>query len=105
MIDVSSVSSGSLNFDPVSLLMLRRFSSLFAAESRKMTTAAAYSWSDLKQLAALNPGRDLHDPNGPASAQANLRLFGKEEKDVRVTLYRDNHSWCPYCQLVLDLGA
>lgn len=38
--------------------------------------------------------------DGPPSAQAGLRLFGKEVKDVRVTLYRDNHGWCPYCHKV-----
>lgn len=29
---------------------------------------------------------------------AKLRLFGKSEDDVRVTLYRDHAGWCPYCQ-------
>ena len=38
--------------------------------------------------------------NGPATSQAILRLFGHEEFDVRVTFYRDNHGWCPYCQKV-----
>jgi glutathione S-transferase len=38
--------------------------------------------------------------NGPTRAQARLRLFGKNESDVRVTLYRDHHAWCPYCQKV-----
>jgi glutathione S-transferase len=38
--------------------------------------------------------------NGPTSAQSRLRLFGQPESAVRVTLYRDNHAWCPYCQKV-----
>jgi len=40
--------------------------------------------------------------NGPTNSQATLRLFGRNitEQDVRVTLYRDNHAWCPYCQKV-----
>jgi len=29
-----------------------------------------------------------------------LRLFGHNESDVRVVLYRDHHAWCPYCQKV-----
>ncbi|PSB36069.1 glutathione S-transferase family protein [Aphanothece minutissima] len=37
---------------------------------------------------------------GPASPQAQLRLFGRPEAEVRVTLYRDHHAWCPYCQKV-----
>jgi glutathione S-transferase len=36
----------------------------------------------------------------PPMPQATLRLFGQSEADVRVTLYRDNHAWCPYCQKV-----
>jgi len=31
---------------------------------------------------------------------AHFRLFGADVKDIRVTLFRDNHAWCPYCQKV-----
>jgi glutathione S-transferase len=59
-------------------------------------TSAPLSWTDLEALTDFCP-----DPiNGPANAQATLRLFGQTEADVRVTLYRDNHAWCPYCQKV-----
>jgi glutathione S-transferase len=54
------------------------------------------SWSELADLADFKP--DL--VNGLTNAQSRLRLFGKSEDDVRVTLYRDNHAWCPYCQKV-----
>lgn len=38
---------------------------------------------------------------GPASHQANLRLFDKPEGyDPQVTLYRDTAGWCPYCEKV-----
>jgi glutathione S-transferase len=37
---------------------------------------------------------------GPTNAQARLRLFGQPASAVRVTLYRDNHAWCPYCQKI-----
>jgi glutathione S-transferase len=41
------------------------------------------------------------DPSDAAtSSQALLRLFGRPEREVRVTLYRDHHAWCPYCQKV-----
>lgn len=45
---------------------------------------------------------DFHlDPaNGPTNSQSCLRLFGQSEDDVRVTLFRDNHAWCPYCQKI-----
>ena len=43
-------------------------------------------------------GRDL--VNGPTNSHARLRLFGQTEDAVRVTLYRDNHAWCPYCQKI-----
>lgn len=54
------------------------------------------SWSELADHT------DFHsDPvNGPTNAQSCLRLFGQSEDDVRVTLFRDNHAWCPYCQKI-----
>ncbi|MFM7264501.1 MAG: glutathione S-transferase family protein [Cyanobium sp.] len=58
----------------------------------------ALSWPELEQLAA---SLALPDPSqGPANAQACLRLFGHDPASVRVTLYRDHHAWCPYCQKV-----
>jgi glutathione S-transferase len=63
--------------------------------------AAALSWSDLEALAAGHPARTGEDRSeGPTNAQANLRLFGQPADAVRVTLYRDHHAWCPYCQKV-----
>ncbi|MGB7415295.1 MAG: glutathione S-transferase family protein [Thermosynechococcaceae cyanobacterium] len=59
-------------------------------------TRAPLSWTELEILAA-----PPNDPvQGPTNAQACLRLFGQTEDDVQVTLYRDNHAWCPYCQKV-----
>jgi glutathione S-transferase len=59
-------------------------------------TSAPLSWKELESLTD-----DQIDPvNGPTNAQARLRLFGQTEADVRVTLYRDNHAWCPYCQKI-----
>ncbi len=54
------------------------------------------NWTELEALT------DFHiDPvNGATNAQARLRLFGQPESDVRVTLYRDHHAWCPYCQKI-----
>lgn len=54
------------------------------------------SWSELAALTDFQP--DL--VHGPTNAQARLRLFGQPESAVRVTLYRDHHAWCPYCQKV-----
>jgi glutathione S-transferase len=57
------------------------------------------SWQELTDLttAQFTPS----DPvNGATNAQAKLRLFGQSESAVRVTLYRDNHAWCPYCQKI-----
>ena len=60
------------------------------------TAIAPLSWSELEALT------DFHVDlvNGSTNAQAHLRLFGQAETDVRVTLYRDKHAWCPYCQKV-----
>ncbi|MBD1909840.1 MULTISPECIES: glutathione S-transferase family protein [unclassified Leptolyngbya] len=57
---------------------------------------APLSWTELEALTDFQ----IDTVNGPTNAQARLRLFGHSESDVRVTLYRDNHAWCPYCQKV-----
>ena len=78
-----------------------------------MTTAYP-SWQELETWAAqrtvavqgsVAAQGSVPDPlgdrvNGPTNAQATLRLFGRSEAEVRVTLYRDHHAWCPYCQKV-----
>ncbi len=61
-----------------------------------LTGAEALSWSALAALAPPTAERI----EGPANAQATLRLFGQPEASVRVTLFRDHHAWCPYCQKV-----
>jgi glutathione S-transferase len=59
-------------------------------------TIAPLTWQELESLTDFQS-----DPiNGSTNAQARLRLFGQSEADVRVTLYRDNHAWCPYCQKI-----
>ena len=59
-------------------------------------TIAPLSWQELEALTDYH----IDTVNGPTNSQARLRLFGHSESDVRVTLYRDNHAWCPYCQKV-----
>ncbi len=59
-------------------------------------TIVPLSWQELEALTDFQ----LDTVNGPTNAQAQLRLFGHDESDVRVTLYRDNHAWCPYCQKI-----
>lgn len=54
------------------------------------------NWEQLETLTDFQ----LDTINGATNAQSRLRLFGCDESDVRVTLYRDNHAWCPYCQKV-----
>ncbi|MBD2418432.1 glutathione S-transferase family protein [Anabaena cylindrica FACHB-243] len=59
-------------------------------------TTAPLSWQELETLT----NYQIDTVNGLTNAKARLRLFGHPESDVRVTLYRDNHAWCPYCQKV-----
>ena len=56
----------------------------------------AFSWDELEKLVPNELDR-IEGPNNPYSL---LRLFNQPEKEVRVTLYRDHHAWCPYCQKV-----
>ena len=57
---------------------------------------APLTWSELQAHAAAESDRC----DGPTNAQADLRLFGQPESAVRVTLFRDHHAWCPYCQKI-----
>ena len=54
------------------------------------------TWDDLNKFEV----EDLDRVNGLNNSYANLRLFGHTENDVIVTLFRDRHSWCPYCQKI-----
>ncbi len=56
----------------------------------------ALSWDDLQKLAAKEPDRI----NGPTNSYSTLRLFGQPEEKTRITLFRDHHAWCPYCQKI-----
>ncbi len=55
------------------------------------------AWQELTEL---NTYTEPDRVNGLTNSHATLRLFGQREDQVRVTLYRDNHAWCPYCQKV-----
>lgn len=59
-------------------------------------TIAPLNWTELAALTDFQ----MDPVQGPTNAQARLRLFGQSESAVRVTLYRDYHAWCPYCQKV-----
>lgn len=59
-------------------------------------TTAPLSWTELQALTDFQ----IDTVNGNTNAQAQLRLFNRPEAEVRVTLYRDNHAWCPYCQKI-----
>lgn len=54
------------------------------------------SWRQLTSLSSWS--KDYI--NGPTNSQSRFRPFGQPESAVRVTLFRDNHAWCPYCQKV-----
>ncbi|GMH68337.1 hypothetical protein TL16_g04904, partial [Triparma laevis f. inornata] len=64
-------------------------------------------WSDIErslhnsQTASERSFRDDVVAGRVSSPFNSIRLFnGEKEDDVRVTLYRDSASWCPYCQKV-----
>lgn len=54
------------------------------------------TWDELEALDDFA----LDRVNGPTNAQSCLRLFGHDESEIRVTLFRDHHAWCPYCQKI-----
>ncbi len=56
----------------------------------------ALSWKELSENLLL----ESNLINGTNKPQAKTRLFGQSHEKVKVTLYRDYHAWCPYCQKV-----
>ena len=80
---------------PVSFLTIKERHQLLNSYLTPMTTEPL-SWTELETLADYQ----VDTVNGATNAQAELRLFGHSESDIRVTLYRDNHAWCPYCQKI-----
>ena len=54
------------------------------------------TWDDLNKFQI----EDLDRINGKNNSYTNLRLFNHSENEVMVSLYRDRHSWCPYCQKI-----
>eukprot|EP00092_Neocalanus_flemingeri_P023455 GFUD01025435.1.p1 GENE.GFUD01025435.1~~GFUD01025435.1.p1 ORF type:complete len:409 (-),score=91.97 GFUD01025435.1:38-1264(-) len=66
---------------------------MFAARMGVLT------WQQISNLVK-NSRKEVDLVNGPTNSQATLRLFGQPESGVRVTLFRDHHAWCPYCQKV-----
>ncbi|MDJ0569746.1 MAG: glutathione S-transferase family protein [Pleurocapsa sp. MO_192.B19] len=59
-------------------------------------TTEPLNWQQLADLTDF----EIDPVNGSTNSQATLRLFGQTEADIRVTLFRDNHAWCPYCQKI-----
>jgi len=81
-----------------------------AIGSAEATTSTAPSWSALQKNAGeTDAGRALNDEvalrkrgRGSAFVQNTLRLFDSDdEKDLKITLYRDHAGWCPYCQKLM----
>ena len=54
------------------------------------------TWEMLSEFAA----PETNNPEGDNNPYALERFFGRAREQVRVTLYRDNHAWCPYCQKI-----
>ena len=84
-------------------------SMLFGTATVKLNGDTAPAWDALStKVRETATGQRLADEEalrkegrGGTHTDALLRLFdAKSEDDVRVTLYRDNAAWCPYCQKV-----
>lgn len=67
------------------------------------------SWDDIRTILSSQQSweekdfrKTLERGIGIGSPLHKLRLFeeGNKEENVRVTLFRDSASWCPYCQKV-----
>jgi len=64
-----------------------------------MAKRGLLSWQQISNV-VMNQYKSPDLVNGNTSSWSTLRLFGQSEDKVRVTLFRDHHAWCPYCQKV-----
>ena len=81
-----------------------------AATTAPVLTDHAPSWDDLRaQILNTPTGSRLQHEEclqrkqglGPPHTDAKVRLFSEtNENAIRVTFYRDQAAWCPYCQKV-----
>merc|ERR1719277_2487238 len=69
--------------------------------------AAVPSWEEMRgELLNTNLGRALlsadeeRDSGLRSHTDAKVRYFGEGREKPRITLYRDQAAWCPYCQKV-----
>lgn len=75
----------------------------------KLNSMGVSSWNDIRSdLESKQTGEEkafrsnVEKGIGRASPLNKIRLYDEtnQEKDIRVTFYRDHASWCPYCQKV-----
>eukprot|EP00667_Euglena_gracilis_P003652 EG_transcript_3663 len=78
--------------DPPMLVVAPGLPSWDALQQRVLATPTGQHLQRQVELRAVGEG----DPH----IDTALRLFGRPESDIRVTLYRDTAGWCPYCQKV-----
>ncbi|KAL7553342.1 hypothetical protein ACHAWF_016626, partial [Thalassiosira exigua] len=86
-----------------------RIAELQALATQVLSSHDIGSWDDIRSTLESkqtpeekNFRANLNKGYGVPSPLHKLRLFDESnrEEDVRVTLYRDSASWCPYCQKV-----
>lgn len=58
------------------------------------------SWENLSQMPAAEDFVNGPNCSTPTCERESVRLFGQNQADVRLVLYRDHASWCPYCHKV-----
>lgn len=69
-------------------------------------TATALSWTELELFASKISSGWKDDTvtreTGTTNSHATFRKFDSTttSNEARVTLFRDNHAWCPYCQKI-----
>jgi len=86
-----------------------KLSELQALTAEALSSNGIGSWDDIRSTLESKQTPDernfrsnLSKGYGKPSPLHKLRLFDESnnEEDVRVTLFRDSASWCPYCQKV-----
>jgi len=82
-----------------------------ATTSDEQTVVSTPSWSELESrsgtqvvgVALNNEKKKRKTGRGSAHVSSDLRLFSSSVETPKITLYRDQAGWCPYCQKTMLL--
>eukprot|EP00177_Eucheuma_denticulatum_P004546 GFKZ01008266.1.p1 GENE.GFKZ01008266.1~~GFKZ01008266.1.p1 ORF type:complete len:473 (+),score=28.39 GFKZ01008266.1:221-1639(+) len=97
---ICRIGSSPLSFSVCSSTSQCRMSSEIRATEICASKQDTPSWQNLSKLPAAEDFVNGPNCSTPTCERESVRLFGQSQDDLRLVLYRDHASWCPYCHKV-----